>query len=424
MSGRAPRGLPVPVQLTVLSGMTAGAQGLMALLIAKWLGASDRGVLALGQTIVNLIVLAASLGLLSSARIVLSSPRWGLSLRQYVRATRPLVGLDLVVTAVAALTVFPLLSRVSDPVLAAALVIMGTAHLRSGLLREGLHGVGWHRTAVTGEFVGAAAALGLLGALWASGTLTLHTGMLSVVARPLVHQLVQTISVRRQMAAEPPGTAQERGLLGRLVRFSTPGLAVAAGMGVAGQMDRVLLGAFAGPAPVGVYASAATLSVLAGTLPAAVAPMVVRSVARGWQPAMHRYWWTRVMLGSAGISVLIGVFGSLLLEVWLGGEFAGSTPILVLLLLGGMAMASQLVDNSVNNGFGDLRASAVTALAGIPVGLIAYLVLIPLFGMVGCAVGNVLTYVTMAVVARLLMRRTMARHPAPAADEPREGATP
>lgn len=401
--------LGIPVQLTLLTGLTAGVQGVTAILLAKWLGANDRGILALAQTLVNLLVLALSLGVLASARIVLSSPGWGLSLRQYVRTTRILLLPDLVVTSVVALTVFPLLVRFFDPLLAAGLVVMGLAHLRSGLLREGLHGVGWHRTAVLGEFGGALGSLLLLAGLWAGGALTLHTGMLAIVARPLLHHLLQALGVRRVVATEQPGTAAASGKLGRLIRFSLPGLGVAAGMSVAGQMDRLLLGAFAGPAPVGVYASAATLSVLAGTLPAAVSPMIVREVAQRWEPGLHRRWWWRVMAASLALSLVIGAIGAALLELWLGGEFAGSTPILALLLVGGMAMASQLVDNAVNNGFGDLRASATSALAGVPVGLVSYLVLIPLGGMLGCALGNVITYLAMAIVARRLMRRRIAR---------------
>lgn len=393
-----------PVHLVLLSGATAGLQGLAAILIAKWIGAHDRGVLSIAQTIASLLALILSLGLVSSARIILSRPQWRVSLSQFVVSTRPLLLLELAVSALAAWTVFPWLARSIDPLLAAGLVVMCVTQMRSGLLREGLQGVGRHRTALGGELVGALSSIVLLFVLELMGLLDLQTGMLVITVRPLVHWVVQALSASRQSRREVAANGMQPGLLRKMLLFSIPGLGVAFGATVGTQLDRVMLAAFSDPTAVGIYAAVATLSGLAGTMPTAVAPLIVRDVALHGAKR-HRRWWGSMMAASVGLAVLLFGGGYALLTLFLGGEFVAGTSALWILLIGGVLAASAQVDNAVNNGLGDLKSSAITSLSALPVGMILYLVLIPLYGLVGCAIGNAAAYLTQAAVARFLLTR-------------------
>jgi len=419
--------LPRSLQIVLLSFSVTGITGLSALLTGRWLGAEQRGVITIAQTISSMLALLMAFGLIQSTRMLLSDPAWGLTARRYVTVTRVLVVADLAVTIVVSLTLFPFLLKVFDVSLSACLVVLSTALFRSQLLREALHGLGHHRTAITGDLLAGLIPLLLIGVchVLVPEALTVPVVLALLATGPLVNYAFLGPAIRKAERASdhvdaacalelgtygPQGTASclsDRALLKRIVVFSLPGLVAAGGYLVAGRMDRLVLAAFSTKAAVGVYGMASTLSDLAWTIPVSLSAVIVRSVGQTKSVSGHPGWWRRTMAASVGLCVLMLGAGWFVFEHFLGPDFEGGTAILAVLLLGSLAMASQQVDLAFCNGLGDLKASARSAIVGVCVGLPAYLVLTPLFGVYGCAFGNNLTFVAMAISARRILRARM-----------------
>lgn len=401
--------LPRSLHVVILSFAVTGVTGLSALLTAKWLGAGPRGVLILAQTITSMAALILALGLVQSTRILLADVDRGLTLTAYARSTRWLLAFDAVVTVVVGVPLFMWLARVRDPIAIAAFVVTGVALFRSQLNREALHGIGRHRTAVIGDLIAGLVPFVLIGACHyvAPSRLTIASAMIFLALGPVSGQIMQEVVLRGLRGSEPPShhtRAEQWDLLRTIVKFSVPGLVAALGYLVAGRIDRLILGAFSSTATVGVYGTAATLSDLAWTLPVSLSAVIVRSVAQTKSLAGHRMWWGRIMAASALLCGVMYVVSLWLLPA-LGKDFSSGVPILAVLLIGSLAMASQQVDLAFCNGMGDLKASARSALWGIAVGIPAYLILTPLFGVMGTAMGNNLTFITMAVKARLILNQ-------------------
>ncbi|HYO85009.1 MAG TPA: polysaccharide biosynthesis C-terminal domain-containing protein [Dermatophilaceae bacterium] len=389
--------------------MTAGVtgmQGLTALLTAKWLGAADRGVLVVAQTIAMVLLLIGGLGLIAGTRVLLADEQRGITLTAYVQSTRLLVVLELLLVGSVGVVAFRQLAEVDSVALVAGLIVMAVFGYRAALLREALHGVGHHRSAVGSELM--AAGFPLLGMTVAHmmGLLTVSVAMVMLAAGAMTQWTLQWLRVRRIRKPTPaPSLAVRWGLLTLMVRFSLPGLVAALGLAVAGRVDRLILAFFHGPTSVGVYATASTLADLPWILPAAVSAVIVRGVAQSGSTANHGLWWRRVVAATTGITLLTFGAGWWLLERFLGGAFAGSSLLLAVLLLGSFAIASQQVDLAVCSGRGDLVSSARAAGVGLIVGLLSYLVLIPPYAALGAAIGTVVTYTAMAIAARRLVGR-------------------
>jgi O-antigen/teichoic acid export membrane protein len=288
-------------------------------------------------------------------------------------------------------------------------VILATVGFRSALLREALHGIGWHRSAVVGELWASALTLAVCVTAFVAGRLTLVLAFAAIVSGALTQWLFQSWSIRHAYRVEPAtavGTdVPSLVLLKRMVVFSLPGLTAGLGMAFAGRMDRLLLAFFHDTAAVGVYATASTLADLPWVLPLSASAIIVRSVAQSQSTVVHRGWWVRVMAATLALCMLTLVGGWWLLERFLGHDFQGTAPVLGILLIGSLALASLQVDLAVCSGLGDLGASARSATWGAGIGLVAYFALIPRYGAVGCAIGSAITYLSMAVVARVRLRR-------------------
>lgn len=407
--------IPLSLQVAGLTGSVAAGQGVTALLTAKWLGASDRGVLAVAQTVSMLLVLFGGLGLVQGTRVLLADERRGVTLRGYARGSRWLVVIQVTLACTVGVVAFLRLADLDQWVYAAAFVVLTTSAFRASLLREALHGIGWHRLAVTSEAVAALLPLVVITVAQLTGRLTLLLAFFALVAGAVAQWSLQAAAIRRAYstlpAASPPDPAHapERessfALAKRMVVFSLPGLVGAIGLAAAGRMDRIILAIFHDTASVGIYATAATLADLPWVLPLSIAPIITRGVARTQSTAIHGVWWIRVMAATLGLTVFTWLGGWLLMERFLGADFHGQGILLAVLLVGSLGIASQQVDLAVCAGLGDLRAGARAATWGAVLGLTAYLVLIPPFGAMGAAIGTVVTYVSMSVVARMGLRR-------------------
>lgn len=411
---------PLAAQVVALSTSVTALQGIIGLATAKWLGASDRGVLSIAQTITTLAMLIISGGLIQGTRVLLADPNSPVSVRRYLSATRIQTVLYAGVAALLSVTALRWLGGVTAPWVAAVWVAWSVALFRFSHLREVLHGLGHHVVALRTEVLACLVGLLLVTGWWlAHPPLSLGVAMAGIGLGYAVGWLVQRRGVAlvlppvdHEVRARSGGLGTRWRDLRTIVTFCFPGLIAALGLVVASRMDQLILAGIKGTKAVGVYAMASTISDLAWGIPLAMSAVIIRQARQADAralPAMHRVAWLRIVGATAALSLLVVAGGWVLLEVFLGGDFRGSTHVVAILVIGSLAMASQQVDLSICAGLGDLRASAIASWWGIVIGLVAYLVLIPALGVVGCALANDITFVTMAVAARLVLMRRLRK---------------
>lgn len=396
--------LPLGVQLTAIMGATALTQGVAALLMARWLGASDRGVVAVVQSVSLFSVLVGSLGLIASTRVLLSSPSRGVQLSAFLRATRPLTVLQLVLATSLGWLAVSILTGSTGLAVPTLFVLFTLLMLRASLLREALHGVGWHRSAGLAELIGAFTGLAGMFGLHVVERLDVVTALCALVVGAAMQWLLQATSLRRALHVdaglqETTLPAPPDSLLTRMVRFSRDGLGSTVAAAVAGRIDRIVLAALSTTAAVGTYATAATMADVPWVLPIAIAPMIVRATAACGDTSAWKRWYPRVLGATAALAIVVLAGGALVLENYLGPDFRGTWPLLAVLLLGCLPMASQQVDLAICTGLGDLRTGLRSSTVSGAAGLLAYLALTPPWGAMGCAIGTVVAYTVGAVIA-------------------------
>ncbi len=397
------------MQVVILSAGAAAGQGVTALLTAKWLGASDRGILAVAQSISLLLVLVGGLGLIQATRMLLANEASGVTLQLHGRLSTQLMVLQLILAATVGVASFSNLTMSSGWFPLSCLVVMSVAGLRAALTREALHGLGWHRAASGLEMSASFVALVTISLAYARNSLTLNLALGALAMAALTQSALQQLVLRRATRGtrdQTPSASWTQDLLKsrRVFALCLPALVAALGMALATRMDRLLLAYFANDKTVGVYATAATLADLPWILPVAMSPMIVRQVAQSRSMKHHASWWRRVVVATVALSLVVFVMGGYLMEVFLGGDFGGNLSLFAVLLLGSVAIASLQVDLAACNGIGDLKSSAVSAIWGAAVGVASYIVLIRIFGLMGCGYATVVTYSTMAIIARVRLR--------------------
>ena len=205
------------------------------------------------------------------------------------------------------------------------------------------------------------------------------------------------------LAGGPPTRPAVRLLLAR----GTPALGLTLGLAVALRSDRYVLGAFAGPAAVGVYSLAATLSEVPRVVPLAVGQLFVRHVATGGR-SMARWILGSVLAAAVG-GVLVAVAGWGADRAGFGEAFEPARSLLLVLVVAEVALRPDAVASRGLIGDGRTRAAGAFGLAASIAAVGCYLLGARLGGSTGLAVSCVALYCGLSGCAVVLFRRGVAR---------------
>jgi O-antigen/teichoic acid export membrane protein len=402
---------PRRLELSVLasSGLLQIAANATAAMVATIvLGATGRGEMVLGASIGGTCALVGGMGtgqalrsVLPAAaadrRHVLRSYAWcsaagavgaaGLSVAACA-ASAPLLGAALAgpgfLAAVAAFTAGQVI-----------MVQANEAWYADGLFRRGS---GWFAACAAGGLAGLLAAAAadpgaaaLLGAQ-AAGSALVCAVQLGRLGRAGL------------LAGGPPTRSAVRLLLGR----GMPALGLTLGLAVALRSDRYVLGAFAGPAAVGVYSLAATLSEVPRVVPQAAGQLFVRHVALGGGRPLAR-WVSGSVLAAAAGGLLVAAAGSILIVPVFGEQFEPARSLLLVLVVAEACFAPYAVASRGLIGDGRTRAAGAFGLAASIAAVGCYLLGARLGGSTGLAVGCVALYCGLSAGAVVLFRRGVAR---------------
>jgi O-antigen/teichoic acid export membrane protein len=176
------------------------------------------------------------------------------------------------------------------------------------------------------------------------------------------------------------------------------------------RFDQIILSYFANSTMLGYYAIAFSLVRFMGYFPQAVTPVMFNIIARTKEKAKSLELMAQVhraMLVSVGLMALaLGISGYWLIPLLYGEEYS-SAFIPFIILVPGMFiyMASRRVINKYFGASGMPAKMSIVEGAGATVGIICYLTLIPIFGIIGAAVGSTAAYFVSTIVAHILFRR-------------------
>lgn len=407
MSGRRHSRLLVLYGASVVQTASTATGALLATLV---LGPADRGVMVLGLTIGAIAGLVGGLGTGTAVRAQLPVAPPGRARADLLSAYTWCSLGGTVFAPVVAVAVLGGSAGFIDPALGSVPFLLAIASFTAAQTLHNQIVEVWYAEGRFRQGALAVAAMNVLalGCLIAAltGTRSVPTLLFAQASGMLAAVPYQMAALRRRhlMLFSPPRAAA----LGSLLRRGMPALGLTVGLALTLRADRYLLGALAGTAALGVYSLAATVSEVSRILPSALGQLFLRDVSLG-QGASRLCRTTGVAVAAAaagGIAVLLG--GWLLIVPVFGLEFAGARPLLVILVIAELCFAPYAVTSRGLLGGGWTRTASVFGIVG-SLGAVAVYTAAAAGGSAGMAVGNVIMYATLSVLAFVLLRKHLAR---------------
>jgi O-antigen/teichoic acid export membrane protein len=198
-----------------------------------------------------------------------------------------------------------------------------------------------------------------------------------------------------------------------LVRIGIPAMGVNVGLAIVLRADRYLLGVMSGPAAVGVYSLAATLSEIPRVVPAATGQVLMREaavgggVAVGGGAAVAGRLLRIAVLGTTAGSLVGGAAGWLLIPRIFGTEFEGARHLLLILLVAEVCFAPYALASRGLLGRGRTATAGSLGMIGAAFGVACYAICAQVGGAAGAAVGSIVVYGGLSAASWVLLRRSL-----------------
>lgn len=380
-------------QLVVLTGAQALLAAVFAVMSARWLGPSDRGVVVLVSTFGSLLMLVGSLGTATGGRMLLSrsDPRYDLA--QGRRAALGFAAVHLCTVSVLGWPLLKLTGGWRGPGMAVAFAAYGSILVAIYVLREALHGTGRHLTAVGGDVL--MAALLVIGAIlfWFSGRFSLSTAVpLMAIAAAAELLLLLWVSRANTRELSHPRAPMK---LGMLLHLSRPALVATFAQAFVIRGDRLLLGTMSDTTRVGLYGTAATFTEVTWLIALALSQVAFRAAGQGNHSrvkSLRRY----CVVGTIVVAAATAALAKPAVAVLLGDAYTDAVPLIWLLLGAATLMATFLFESAVLTGTGQMGKPALSAVVGATLLVVGCFILIPHLGAQGAAIASIVAYAAMA----------------------------
>ncbi|MEA2703023.1 MAG: hypothetical protein QOD63_968 [Actinomycetota bacterium] len=387
----------------VLSGAAAGA---IAVLTARQLGPSERGILVLLLTLSSFTLLLCSVGLNTSGRIHLVGKGDGrVESGDFVGLSATLTLLDVVVCAGLGLVLLPLVHVHLSLADLAIFGLFGGSMIAAYLANASLNAFGWTATASAVDAVGSAVQLIAVLGVWGAGARSVDPYLVAMLLGNVLQLALALVVLRRHGVKLRPRCS--RGPWRRLVRTGLPGIALDVGGVLTFKIDRYLIAAFLAPAAVGIYSVAATASELLRMPVLALSqPIFYRLASGSARISDFRHTRRLCLAATAALVVVMFLAAPVAVETLFGPDYAGAvTPLRILLLAEFGITAFYLDASSLAAGLHKVGAAGGAAVVGLVFVAVGDLILIPSYGIAGAAWASVVAYSAMGLVAHLLVRR-------------------
>jgi O-antigen/teichoic acid export membrane protein len=190
-----------------------------------------------------------------------------------------------------------------------------------------------------------------------------------------------------------------------LLRRGLPALGLTVGLAIVLRADRYLLGAVSGPAAVGIYSVAATVSETIRMLPQAIGQLFFREASLNKASSESGTNMRRAIIGAAVSAVLVGIGGWFLIEPLFGHEFSDAHFLLLILLVAELCFAPYAVASRGLLGGGWTRSAALLGASSSVLAVSCYAVAAELASALGVAVASCVVYGSMSILSWTLLRR-------------------
>jgi O-antigen/teichoic acid export membrane protein len=176
------------------------------------------------------------------------------------------------------------------------------------------------------------------------------------------------------------------------------------------RLDVLLLQGFLGQAAVGLYNVGTLLAEVIWYLPNAVSSALLPHVAatndRDQTPRVAR--WTLLLTAIGSVGLLLIAWPAL---AWFRPQYLPAVTPMAVLLLGVVALGVHKVLASDLSGRGMPQYPSITSAVALVITIVANLLLIPIFGIVGAALASTLAYTTQTLLLIVIYTRQTGSRP-------------
>jgi len=389
------------VRVVLTLGIHAMSATVLAVLTARWLGPTDRGVLVTFIAASTFLMLIGSAGVPTGGRVLLATR---LSLERYLSIARTLSLLHVVASATVGLGILWLSDALPDIVVAVLFVANAASQLYGYFQREGLHGFGFHATAISGELIWATVQIVLVAAAYLMADLNIDMACAAVLAGSVAQNLFLWRQIRRIRSAARP--VVDRLTFADIVRFSSPAAIGVFCQAFAYRGDRLILATLATTAAVGIYSVAATMAEVVGLISLGVSQVVFRRMAVTGTGLWYKHIRNVAMLLTVCGCALMALASPYLVWHALGPAYQGAIGVSYALIAEMVPLASYNLDIAALSGLGRLASARRINVVGASILLTCCVVTVPFLNLWGATISTVAAYCVMALLARREIARS------------------
>ncbi len=394
-----------------------------AVITARLLGPTDRGVLALEITVASFTMLLFTLGITMAGRLHLVADDNRIPLGEYLGLGLALTVVQGASCLVAGMFLLPLAHVTLSPTGLLALVLYGMALLEAQLLLNGLYAYGHFAHAAMCELGAALVSLGVTFVFASLGTKKVVVYVVALAIGPLWQIGISLVLLENEGHRVRPRYAPLAWT--RLLRTGVPGLGLSLGQSATYRLDRYLVGLYLTPTAVGLYSVAATVTEVARLPSFSLGQVLFHRVATGRLGLMAERVLYRTGLGlSAAMIAVLFLSAPWGIVTVFGRSYTASVTPLRILLLGEIAVSSYLLDSSSLSGRNQITKAATATLVGFFLVTTLDLLLIPGFGIAGAAWASVVGYSVMALIVRYQLLRLNVSTSDGSAQKPAKASPP
>jgi O-antigen/teichoic acid export membrane protein len=339
--------------------------------------------------------------------VLIADPRQNLSVRRYAALADRLLFRAAIALLPASAVIVLVYADSPSKLLFGLFACYCLLALQTAFYRSGLHGGSRHRLAFGAE-VGSGIFL-LVGAFVVarSGRLT----VVELVGLGCIGFLIQAFIARAAFRrARPPSEPhREEMTLSELLTASLPTLGFTVGGWIASRGDRLVLGLVSDNTQVGIYSTAATMAEVPWLVAATLATILGTRLAATQEAGLVGRFRLRAVAGTAVVWLCMAPVGYWVLTSFLGNEFRGGVPALLLMCPAALLLASSQIDLAACLALGDRATGSRVSLIGAVVMVCSAAVLGRSWGATGCAVASLITYAVMAWLGHQASRRNVSR---------------
>ena len=178
---------------------------------------------------------------------------------------------------------------------------------------------------------------------------------------------------------------------------------------IASRGDRLVLGLVSDNTQVGIYSTVATMGEVPWLVAATLATVLGTRLAATQEPALVGRFRLRAVAGTGLVWLFMAPVAYWVLTSFLGDEFRGGVPALVLMCPAALLLASSQIDLQACLALGDRSSGSRVSLVGAAVMVCTAAALGRYWGATGCAVASLITYAVMAGMSHRASRRNISR---------------